>query len=48
MLAPLVPAGVYVGVRLNKAVSEKFFYNIVYAAAFLIGIKLIYDVVAPA
>jgi len=48
MLAPLVPAGVYVGVRLNKAVSEKVFYNIVYAAAFLIGIKLIYDVVAPA
>ncbi len=45
VLLPCVPLGVYVGVRLNRVIPEKAFYNVVYASAFLIGIKLIYDFV---
>jgi len=46
VLAPLVPVGVLIGVWLNRTISERLFYNVVYAMAFLIGVKLIYDVVA--
>lgn len=45
ILAPLVPIGVWCGVRLNRIVSEKTFYNIVYAMAFTVGIKLVWDAV---
>lgn len=43
VLAPLVPAGVWCGVRLNRIISEKVFYRVVYAMAFAIGCKLIWD-----
>lgn len=43
VLAPLVPAGVWCGVRLNRIVSETVFYRVVYAMAFAIGCKLIWD-----
>lgn len=43
VLSPCVPIGVYIGVRLNHTVPEGAFYKFVYATAFLIGVKLIYD-----
>lgn len=46
VLAPLVPAGVWVGVRLNRVIPDKVFYRIVYALAFGIGIKLIWDYIS--
>ena len=42
-LSPLVPLGVWLGVKLNRRIPEKAFYNIVYGMAFTIGIKLIWD-----
>ena len=39
-LLPLVPVGFFLGVWMNKRISEVIFYKIIYAAAFLIGLKL--------
>ena len=38
---PLIPVGVWIGVRLNRYVSEKHFLRIVYATTFLAGLQLI-------
>ncbi|MEQ8666052.1 MAG: sulfite exporter TauE/SafE family protein [Rhodospirillales bacterium] len=46
ILSPLVPLGVWLGVRLNRVIPERAFYNVVYAMAFTIGCKLIWDYVA--
>lgn len=43
VLSPLVPLGVFVGLRLNRVLSEVLFYRIIYTATFLIGLKLIAD-----
>jgi len=43
MLLPLVPMGVFIGVRINRRLPEKTFYTIVMTAVFLVGIKLIWD-----
>ncbi len=39
-LLPLVPIGFFLGVWMNKRVPEAIFYRIIYAAAFVIGLKL--------
>lgn len=46
ILSPLVPLGVWLGVTLNRKVSERAFYGVVYAMAFAIGVKLIWDYAA--
>lgn len=38
---PLVPLGVWLGVWLNRRMSEKFFLNAVYAITFLAGLQLV-------
>lgn len=41
--APLVPLGVWVGVWLNRKMSERFFLQAVYVITFLAGLQLIGD-----
>ena len=43
MLAPFIPVGILVGFWIVKNVSQKIFYNIVYAVIFLSSLKLIYE-----
>lgn len=38
---PLVPLGVWLGVWLNRRMSEKFFLNAIYAITFLAGLQLV-------
>lgn len=42
-LAPVAIAGVLIGIWLVRRVSQRFFYNLTYAALLAIGAKLIYD-----
>lgn len=41
VLAPLVPIGVYLGIYLDKTISEKLFNRLVYALTFLTGLELV-------
>ena len=43
MFLPLVPVGVWLGVWLNRRVSEKLFLKLVYAMTFLTGLQLIFN-----
>lgn len=43
ILAPLAPIGVFIGVWLHKQVNEVVFFRIIYAALFVVGLKLIFD-----
>ena len=40
---PLIPVGVWIGVWLNRKVSDKVFTKIVYVMTFFTGLHLIYD-----
>jgi uncharacterized membrane protein YfcA len=40
----LVPVGVWLGVYLNRRVSEAFFVKVIYLLTFLAGLQLIFDV----
>jgi len=40
---PLVPVGVWIGVWLNRKVSEKLFMKVVFVMTFLTGIQLIFN-----
>jgi uncharacterized membrane protein YfcA len=42
-LLPLVPIGVWVGVRLAHRIKPLLFYRLVYAGMFLTGTKLVWD-----
>jgi len=43
MLLPLIPIGVWMGVRFNQRVSELVFSRLVYALTFLAGLQLIFN-----
>ena len=43
VLLPLVPIGVWVGVRFARRVSPAMFYRLLYAGMFLTGCKLLWD-----
>ena len=43
LLTPLAPLGVWLGLRLHKVVSEKWFYPVCYVLLLITGIKLLYD-----
>jgi uncharacterized membrane protein YfcA len=43
LLTPVAIAGVIFGIWLVRRVSQRLFYNITYAALFVIGAKLVYD-----
>ena len=43
VLLPLVPVGVWLGVRLARRISPALFYRLVYTGLFLTGTKLVWD-----
>ena len=43
VLAPLAPLGIWLGLVLHKRISDRLFYQICYAALFVVGIKLLWD-----
>ena len=40
---PLIPVGVWLGLWLNRHVSEKHFLRIIYTTTFLAGLQLIFN-----
>jgi uncharacterized membrane protein YfcA len=46
-LAPLAPLGIWLGVRLNRVVSQVWFYRVSYAFLLAAGLKLLYDGLRP-
>ena len=47
VLSPIAPIGVGIGVWLHRRVSDNWFFSFVYVLLFAVGIKLIYDGLAP-
>jgi len=43
ILAPLVPVGVWLGIKLHDRVNEKLFYNLAYFFLLATGVKLLYE-----
>ena len=43
ILAPLVPLGIWLGIKLHDRVNEKLFYNLAYFFLLIAGAKLLYD-----
>ena len=43
VLAPLAPAGIFLGLWLHRRVSDKLFFRIAYTMLFIVGCKLFYD-----
>ncbi len=43
MLLPIVPIGVWLGVRLARRIDQILFYRLVHLGMFLTGIKLVWD-----
>jgi uncharacterized membrane protein YfcA len=43
MLAPLVPLGSWLGVRLHRMINERLFYRLCYVLLAIMGGKLLYD-----
>jgi uncharacterized membrane protein YfcA len=43
VLLPIVPIGVWIGVRLARRMSPVLFYRLLYGGMFLTGVKLVWD-----
>ncbi len=43
ILAPFVPIGFWLGIKLHKIVDEKLFYNLAYFFLLIAGVKLLYE-----
>jgi uncharacterized membrane protein YfcA len=43
VLLPIAPIGVWVGVRLARRISQRWFYRLLYLGMFLTGTKLLWD-----
>ncbi|UFN47846.1 sulfite exporter TauE/SafE family protein [Roseomonas sp. OT10] len=43
VLLPLAPIGVQIGIRLHHRISDRVFYNAIYALLLVTGIKLVWD-----
>ena len=43
ILAPFVPVGFWLGIKLHNRVNEKLFYNLVYFFLLVAGVKLLFD-----
>jgi uncharacterized membrane protein YfcA len=43
VLAPLAPIGIGMGVWLHNRLTDRFFFRIVYAMLFVVGLKLMFD-----
>jgi len=47
LLLPLAPLGMWLGIWLHRRIEEELFYRIVYVMLALVGLKLLYDGLAP-
>jgi uncharacterized membrane protein YfcA len=47
LLLPLAPLGMWLGIWLHRRIDEELFYRIVYIMLALVGLKLLYDGLAP-
>ena len=47
LLSPLAPLGMWLGIWLHQRINEKLFYQSVYLMLALVGLKLLYDGLAP-
>ena len=43
ILSPLVPLGVWLGIKLHDRINEQLFYNVAYISLLITGVKLLYD-----
>lgn len=43
ILAPIVPIGFWLGIKLHDRINEKLFYNLAYSFLIITGVKLLYD-----
>jgi len=43
LLAPFIPLGIWLGLKLHDRVSQKLFYNLAYVFLVMTGIKLLYE-----
>ncbi|MBC8506858.1 MAG: sulfite exporter TauE/SafE family protein [Anaerolineales bacterium] len=43
ILSPLIPAGIWLGVKLHGRINQRVFYNLVYLFLLIAGAKLLYD-----
>jgi len=48
MLAPLAPAGIWLGLAVHRRLSERVFHHLVHGVLFATGLKLIWDGLAAA
>jgi uncharacterized membrane protein YfcA len=47
LLSPLAPMGMWLGIWLHRRIEEKLFYQSVYLMLAVVGLKLLYDGLAP-
>jgi uncharacterized membrane protein YfcA len=47
ILSPLAPLGMWLGIWLHRRISERLFYQSVYLMLAAVGLKLLYDGLAP-
>jgi uncharacterized membrane protein YfcA len=47
ILSPLAPLGMWLGLWLHRRIDERIFYQSVYVMLALVGLKLLYDGLAP-
>jgi uncharacterized membrane protein YfcA len=47
LLLPLAPAGMWLGIWLHRRIDERLFYQSVYVMLAVVGLKLLYDGLAP-
>ena len=45
VLLPLAPLGIWIGRRLHQQINDQVFFRVVHVSLFIIGVKLLYDVV---
>jgi hypothetical protein len=47
LLSPLAPLGMWLGIWLHRRIDERLFYQTVYLMLAVVGLKLLYDGLAP-
>ena len=47
ILMPLAPIGMFIGLKLNHMISQKWFMRVSYTILFILGLRLLYDGLLP-
>ncbi len=43
MLSPLVPVGIFLGIKLQSRINQRLFYNLIYFFLLIAGVNLLYE-----